>query len=185
MKYNPDIIKTDRKTVSLEVRPDGKVTVRAPRHMTYREIEKFVEEKSPWIEKAIAKYSQVSQEDVVPYTAEEIAEMTARAKQIIPPRVEYWSKLIGVTYEKITIRHPKTRWGSCSSKGTLSFNCLLTEMSEDVMDSVIVHELCHRKEMNHSKRFYAEILRVMPDYYEKEKWLKQNGMNYMRKIRKD
>ena len=185
MKYNPDIIKTDRKTVSLEVRPDGKVTVRAPKRMTYREIEKFIEEKSPWIEKTIAKYSRISSEEIVPYSVAEIDAMTELAKKIIPPRVNHWAAKVGVTYERITIRHPKTRWGSCSSKGSLSFNCLLTQMPEDVMDSVIVHELCHRKEMNHSKKFYDEILRVMPDYFEKDKWLKQNGIFYMRKIPKN
>ena len=65
--------------------------------------------------------------------------------------------------------------GSCSSKGNLNFNCLLMLAPPKVLDSVVVHELCHRKEMNHSKRFYAEVLRVFPDYWAQDKWLKENG----------
>ncbi len=184
MKFNPDIIKSDRRTVSVEVRPDGKVTLRVPKRMTYREIEKLVEEKSPWIEKTIAKYNSALEGEIVPYTDEELKEMTAIAKQIIPPRVEYYAKLMGVTYGKITVRHPKTRWGSCTSKGNLSFNCLLTQVPPEILDSVVVHELSHRREMNHSERFYAQILKVMPDYHKRDRWLRQNGMKLMARIRK-
>ena len=184
MKFNPDIIKSDRRTVSIEVRPDGKVTLHVPKRMTYREIEKLIEEKSPWIEKTIAKYNSVLGDEIVPYTDEELDEMTAIAKQIIPPRVEYYAKLMNVTYCKITIRHPKTRWGSCTSKGNLSFNCLLTQVPPEILDSVVVHELSHRREMNHSERFYAQILNVMPDYHERDRWLRQNGMKLMARIRK-
>lgn len=184
MKFNPDIIKSDRRTVSIEVRPDGKVTLHVPKRMTYREIEKLIEEKSPWIEKTIAKYNSALGDEIVPYTDEELDEMTAIAKRIIPPRVEYYAKLMGVTYGKITIRHPKTRWGSCTSKGNLSFNCLLTQVPPEILDSVVVHELSHRREMNHSERFYAQILNVMPDYHERDRWLRQNGMKLMARIRK-
>ena len=166
------------------MRPDGKVTLHVPKRMTYREIEKLIEEKSPWIEKTIAKYNSALGDEIVPYTDEELDEMTAIAKQIIPPRVEYYAKLMDVTYGKITIRHPKTRWGSCTSKGNLSFNCLLTQVPPEILDSVVVHELSHRREMNHSERFYAQILNVMPDYHERDRWLRQNGMKLMARIRK-
>ena len=63
-----------------------------------------------------------------------------------------------------------------------SFSCLLTQMPPEILDSVVVHELSHRKHMNHSKEFYAEILRVMPDYYERERWLKKNGVYYSRRL---
>ena len=183
MKYNPDIIKSDRKTISIEVRPDGKVTLRVPKRMAYREIEKFVNEKSAWIEKTLAKCRTAENDETVPFTDEEMQEMTEKARAIIPGRVEYYSKLIGVTYNNVSIKTPKTRWGSCSSKGNLNFSALLSLFPQDVMDSVIIHELCHRKEMNHSARFYDEILKIMPDYREKELWLKKNGMKYLSRLK--
>ncbi|MBR4241372.1 MAG: M48 family metallopeptidase, partial [Eubacterium sp.] len=75
-----------------------------------------------------------------------------------------------------------TKWGSCSSKGNLNFNCLLMLTPPEVIDSVVVHELCHRKEMNHSKRFYDEVLRVYPDYKKWNKWLKDNGSAIMNRM---
>ena len=66
-------------------------------------------------------------------------------------------------------------WGSCTAKGNLNFNCLLMLTPPEVLDSIVVHELCHRKHMNHSAEFYAEVLRVYPDYRKWEKWLKENG----------
>lgn len=90
-------------------------------------------------------------------------------------RVEYFAKVIGVTYGKITIRNQKTRWGSCSSKGNLNFNCLLMLAPSEVLDYVVVHELCHRKQMNHSKAFWLEVEKVLPNYKEVRKWLKEEG----------
>ncbi|HAN50208.1 MAG TPA: metal-dependent hydrolase, partial [Lachnospiraceae bacterium] len=84
-------------------------------------------------------------------------------------------KSMGVDYGRITIRHQKTRWGSCSGKGNLNFNCLLMLTPPEVQEYVIVHELCHRKEMNHSYRFWAEVEDVLPDYRVQEQWLKTNG----------
>ena len=83
--------------------------------------------------------------------------------------------LVGVSYGGITIRAQKTRWGSCSSKGNLNFNCLLLLAPAEVLDYVVVHELCHRREMNHSPKFWAEVERVLPDYDARRKWLKENG----------
>ena len=101
--------------------------------------------------------------------------MADRAAAIIPPRVRHYAALLGVTYGRITIRNQKTRWGSCTSDGNLNFNCLLVETPPEVLDSVVVHELCHRIHQNHSKAFYAEIARVFPDYDRCAKWLKENG----------
>ena len=87
----------------------------------------------------------------------------------------YYASIIGVSYGKVTIRKQKTRWGSCSARGDLNFNCLLMLTPPEVIDSVVVHELCHRKEMNHSRKFYGEVLRAFPDYRKWDKWLKDNG----------
>ena len=101
--------------------------------------------------------------------------MTEEAKKMIPPLVEKYAALMGVTYGRVTIRHQKSRWGSCSSKGNLNFNCLLMLTPPECVEYVVIHELCHRKHMNHSAFFWAEVKRVMPDYAIWEKWLRTKG----------
>ena len=115
-------------------------------------------------------------------TRQEIEALAREAARVIPERVAYFAPKVGVTYGRITIRNQRSRWGSCSSKGNLNFNCLLMLAPPEVLDSVVVHELCHRLEMNHSKRFYAHVLRVYPDYYRDHKWLKEHGTELMRRM---
>ena len=114
-------------------------------------------------------------------TGAEIKALAERAGKVIPERAAYYAPLVGVTYGRITIRCQKTRWGSCSSKGNLNFNCLLMLAPPEVLDSVVVHELCHRLEMNHSKRFYENVLRVFPEYRKWHGWLKEHGAELMRR----
>lgn len=179
------VIKSKRKTISIQVKPH-EVTVRAPTAMKQSEIEKFVQTKRGWIEKhlkALAEKQKLLQ-NTEPYTEEEIRSFAAKAKEIIPPKVKFYADKIGVTYNRITIRCQHTRWGSCSSKGNLNFNCLLVLLPDEVIDSVVVHELCHRKQMNHSAKFYEEIEKFFPDYSRCRLWLKQNGNKYMNRIPK-
>ena len=93
----------------------------------------------------------------------------------LPERAARFAPLVGAGYGRITIRAQRTRWGSCSGKGNLNFNCLLMLAPEAVRDYVVVHELCHRKEMNHSQRFWQEVEALLPDYRTPRKWLKDNG----------
>jgi predicted metal-dependent hydrolase len=117
-----------------------------------------------------------------PFTEEELKEAAEIAKKTIPERVKYYAALIGVEYGRITIRCQRTRWGSCTSDGNLNFNCLLTMMPQEAMDCVVVHELCHRKELNHSPRFWAEVEKVLPGYKVQRKWLKDNGGAIIRRL---
>ena len=172
-----ELVRSDRKTCQIQVKADGRVIVRAPRRMSDREIERFVREKSSWIEKALEKTRRARERtvDTEPLTEEEIDRLADMALEYIPKRVEYYSEILGVEYGKITIRNQKTRWGSCSCKKNLNFNCLLMLTDKKVIDYVVVHELCHLKEMNHSDRFWAEVERVLPDYKESRASLKANG----------
>ena len=97
------------------------------------------------------------------------------ARQRITRRVEYFAPLVGVTYNRIFIKEQKTRWGSCSSLGNLNFNWKLILLDEELLDYVVVHELAHRKQMNHSPTFWVEVERVLPDYRERRRWLKNWG----------
>ena len=176
-----EVFRSMRKTLEVEVSSDGRIIVRAPARLTEAEIEDFILSKADRLEKYLRESAKRRKElsSLKPFTAEEINKMADRALKIIPERVRYYAPLIGVTYGKITIRNQKTRWGSCSAKGNLSFNCLLTAMPPEVLDSVVVHELCHLKQMNHSKDFYSEVYRVFPEYDRWTKWLKENGRDYI------
>lgn len=175
MEYQ--IIRSDRKSLGLEVRPDGQVIVRAPRRLGKAEIQKFVTEHESWIRKHLemVRERQKNRQETEKLSMEEIQSLADQALKVIPERVAYYAPKVGVDYGKITIRNQRSRWGSCSSKGNLNFNCLLMLTPPEVIDSVVVHELCHRKEMNHSARFYAEVLRVFPDYRKWNQWLKEHG----------
>lgn len=177
------IIRSARKTISIQIRPDG-IVVRAPMNMSDADIRRFIEHKWSWIEKhlAILAERQKAQESAEPFTMDELRKLADRALEVIPRRVRYYAPLIGVDYGRITIRSQRSRWGSCSGKGNLNFNCLLMLMPDDVIDSVVVHELCHRKHMNHSPQFYAEIEKVFPDYKRCHTWLKENGGIYLSRI---
>ena len=94
---------------------------------------------------------------------------------MLPEKVQQFARQMGVTYGRITVRSQRTRWGSCSAKGNLSFNCLLMLCPEEVQDYVVIHELCHRKEMNHSAAFWTEVEKHCPNYRSHRKWLKDNG----------
>ena len=105
----------------------------------------------------------------------ELKEITKKAKKIIPIKVAYFADKMGVSYGRISIRHQRTRWGSCSSEGNLNFNALLMLMPNELVDYVVVHELAHRKELNHSKRFYGVVESFLPDYKNREAQLKEVG----------
>ncbi len=98
-----------------------------------------------------------------------------KARQIFNRKAACYSRIMGVTYNRITVKEQKTRWGSCSSKHNLNFNWRLLLAPDEIQDYVIVHELAHLKEMNHSKNFYAVIESVLPDYKSRQLWLRKNG----------
>ena len=173
------VIRSNRKTVAIQVNSNLSVTVRASRSVSEKDIEEILKKKEAWISKHIEKIKEtkerVEAEPTEKLTREKVIALAEEALKVIPERVEYFAKVIGVTYGKITVRNQKTRWGSCSSKGNLNFNCLLMLAPPEVLDYVVVHELCHRKQMNHSKAFWLEVEKVLPNYKEVRKWLKEEG----------
>ncbi len=154
------LIRSNRKTIAVQIKGDGRIIVRAPLRMADRDIQRFVSSKAAWIEKHLAIIQQRQQSSEASFTMEQPHQLADAAKQDIPQRVARFAALVGVTYGRITIRAQKSRWGSCSGKGNLNFNCLLMLCPEGVRDYVVVHELCHRKELNHSPRFWAEVEKV-------------------------
>ena len=178
------VIRSKRKSIAVQIKPDGAIMVRAPKWMKERDIEGFLQEKRAWIGKhrAAMLERQALLKDAEPYTEKELQALTKQAREVIPQKVRYYAPIVGVDYGRIAIRRQHSRWGSCSSKGNLNFNCLLVLLPEEVIDYVVVHELCHRKHMNHSQQFYREVERVYPEYKRCMKWLKENGALYLERL---
>ena len=178
------VIRSARKTLQVEIRPDGEVLVRAPRHLSDNEIRRFVETKAGWIEEHTAKVKARARKaaDLERLSMDDIRRLADEAATDIPERVRRFAPVVGVQYGRITIRNQKSKWGSCSSRGNLNFNCLLMHAPPSVRDYVVVHELCHLVELNHSKRFWALVSGVLPEYRKEEQWLKTQGMLIMRRM---
>ncbi len=161
------IIKTRRKTVSLEVKRDGSVIVRVPLRMPQREIQEFIESHSSWIEhkcRLMEKRRAQSVSTGAPPVDEISGKEWEKIREAFADRVDYYCKKMDVQVGRITIRNQKTRWGSCSAKGNVNFNYQLYYMPPELMDYVIVHELAHRSHMDHSALFWEEVARYCPEY---------------------
>lgn len=170
------LIRARRKTLSIRITQEGNLEIRAPLGMPKGEIEAFLKEKAQWIEthraKVLAEYTQGQE---APLGEEEILTLAEQMRQRLPEKLNRHGASMGVTFGRVTIRCQQTRWGSCSSRGNLNFNCLLMLAPEEVLDYVVVHELAHRKQMNHSALFWQEVERECPDYKKSLRWLKDRG----------
>lgn len=170
------LIRARRKTLSIRITQEGNLEIRAPLGMPKGEIEAFLKEKAQWIEthraKVLAEYAQGQE---APLGEEEILTLAEQMRQRLPEKLNRHAASMGVTFGRVTIRCQQTRWGSCSSRGNLNFNCLLMLAPEEVLDYVVVHELAHRKQMNHSALFWQEVARECPDYKKPLRWLKDRG----------
>ena len=168
------IRRSSRRSLSVEIKKDGSIIVRAPFTCSDDEIRRFLLRHQKWILQKKALIAQAQKNRIVITSQMRLAGIQ-KARAVFPAKAALYAKRMGVTYGRITIREQKTRWGSCSSKGNLNFNCLLMLCPREVIDSVVVHELAHRIEMNHSGRFYEIVLHAFPDYWTCDSWLKENG----------
>ena len=177
MEFEYTLIKSKRKTISLEMRPDGSLVVLAPNRTSKREADAFVKKHEKWIESHRKKMDErrAQTQNVQRRTDAELKALARLAKKVIPERVEFYAKQMNAQYGRITLRCQKTRWGSCSTKKNLNFNILLMLTPIEVLDSVVVHELCHLFEMNHGERFYQRVYAVYPEYDKWNRWLKEHG----------
>ncbi len=186
-----------RRTVSIQIGAGGKMTVRCPYYMGKWIVDGFLREKQDWIYKhymeAVRKAELDGSFDVddsgnagfddgdsrSPIHTNEDPDLIKKhkkyARKIFEAKVAYYQQFTGGNYTSITVRDQKTRWGSCSGRGTLSFNWRLILAPPEILDYVVVHELCHLTHMNHSKDFWNLVGSVIPDYKIRRKWLKENG----------
>ncbi|MEE0980838.1 MAG: SprT family zinc-dependent metalloprotease [Acutalibacteraceae bacterium] len=170
------IIRSKRKTLSLEVKENGEVVLRAPFWCSGKTIDAFVNEKIDWLKSALERQKKIS-ENKVQLDDKRIAELKRSAKILLPERVNYYSKIMGVEPTGIKITSAQKRFGSCSTKNSICFSYLLMLYPQEAIDYVVVHELAHIRFHNHSKDFYGFIESVLPDYRNREKLLKGFFMN--------
>ena len=175
--FTYELIRAKRRSMSLKVDLDGTITVRAPYRTPVQTADWFVEGHRDWIEVRLRAGARIMAERPS-YTDRERAEGRKQAAEAIKARCRYYAPVMGVSYGTVTIREQKTRWGSCSAKGNLNFNWKLVLMPPEILDYVVVHELAHRIQMNHSAAFWAEVGKILPDYKERRQWLKVNGQKY-------
>ena len=167
------LVRSSRKTIAIHITPAGEVELRCPWRCSKREAEAFLVSKQDWIRKHLQTIA--AREHLPVLTEEALRSLAQEAAKVLPDSVQFFAERMGVTYGRITIRNQRTRWGSCSAKGNLNFNCLLMLCPQKVRDYVVIHELCHRKHLNHSADFWAEVEKNCPDYRIHRKWLKDNG----------
>ena len=176
------LVRSSRKTLAVQIRADGTVIARAPLRMPKDRILYFLSEKASWIRMQQGRMQErenMRQQARIHLDAAQEKELRERAKSVLAQRTAYFARQIGVTYGKITVRDQKTRWGSCSQTGNLNFNFRLILAPPEVLDYVVVHELCHRRQMNHSAQFWQEVAQVLPDYRKRKAWLTENGWRLM------
>lgn len=169
MEYT--LIYEKRKTLSLKVTEDLTVVVKAPKGISKAKTDRFVTAHAAWIEKTAARQKKRTETENT-LTDTRIAELRTCAAEVLPKRVEYYAKQMGVQPTGVKITSAKTRFGSCNGKNSLCFSWRLMLYPPEAVDYVVVHELAHIKEKNHSPAFYAVIAAVLPDYKRREQLLK-------------
>ena len=142
------LVRSSRKTLAVQIRTDGTVIARAPLRMPKDRILCFLSEKASWIRMQRGRMQErenMRQQARIHLDAAQEKELRERAKSVLAQRTAYFARQVGVTYGRITVRDQKTRWGSCSQTGNLNFNFRLILAPLEVLDYVVVHELCHRR----------------------------------------
>ena len=177
--FSYDIVYSRRKSIAIQITREAGVKVRAPYGCPRSAIEAFLSEKQQWIMTHLETARKAASVPRREFSDAERRRYVELARDIFTRKTEWFARIMGVTYGRIAIREQKTRWGSCSSKGNLNFNWLLILAPPEVLDYVVVHELCHRRQMNHSQAFWKEVEKILPDYRERQKWLKDNGWRLM------
>ena len=173
------VIRSARKSLGLEVRDANTVLARIPTRVSDRELKAFVENHRSWIlEKTAVMAEREEKRKSTPAPPPELLSKTDRMKiQLkIGKRVRHYCEAMGVTVGYVTVKDQKTRWGSCSAKGNVNFNYQLAFLPDELLDYVVIHELAHRRHMNHSRAFWAEVEKYCPDYLERREQLKEYSL---------
>lgn len=176
--YDTDVAYTIRssqraKKVRLTAYGDVGLVVTMPRAMPLKNAEQFIRQKAQWIIKTLDFFRQ--QTVIVPPRERGMTGREAReqARVLIQGRVEYFNKIFNFPHNRLFIKAHKRKWGSCSRRKNLNFNYRLLFLPQELADYIIVHELCHLREMNHSRKFWGLVEKTLPDWRERQKQLRK------------
>lgn len=171
-KFNYKTIRSARKSLSVEINQELEIIVRAPMRVKNERIEEFISQHESWIEKHLEIQKNRQKNRLPEPNDEEIKTLKADAKRILPRKVALYAAIMGVEPKSVRITSAKKRLGSCSGDNRLNFSYRLLMYDDDVIDYVVIHELAHIREHNHSKRFYEVVKEFCPDYKRIEKKFK-------------
>ncbi|MDD5382874.1 MAG: DUF45 domain-containing protein [Candidatus Margulisbacteria bacterium] len=159
--------------MALIITAEANLVIRAPLHLPDEAIDRFIEQKKKWIERQMARLTARPRPIVL--TEEERAGWVLIAREKIVERCRYFSELTGYRPVAVKITSARSRWGSCGAKGSINFSWRLAMSPPQVIDYVVVHELVHLVEPNHSPNFWRRVAEVIPDHKLHRRWLRENG----------
>lgn len=162
----------------LAVYCDGSVIVTTPFGVQQSIIEKFLADKKQWVTDKINFFKSIDSKAIRTFSEEDYLEHKDEALALVRARVRAYNKIYSLSFNNICIKNQKTRWGSCSNKKNININYKIIFLSKKHQDYIIVHEMCHLKEFNHSRKFWALIGRALPDYLEIKKELRNHELFY-------
>lgn len=156
---------------------DGSVVVTTPHDLQESIAERFIREKTGWLFSKLAFFKQFEGRPLARYSHDDYLRYRDGALTLVQKKVRHFSDQLGYRYNKINIKNQKTCWGSCSRKANLNFNYKIIFLPERIQNYIIMHELCHLKEFNHSKRFWKLVANSFPDYQEIKSELRKHSMS--------
>lgn len=181
-------IKLGKKNISYELRlsprarhlrlaiyGDGTLVVTAPAKMPFSDVEKFIVKKTKWVLAKLEYFKKHPRLIKKRGSKKDYLDNKDKALELVSKRLEYFNKFYGLKYKKVSIKNQKTRWGSCSRRGNLNFNYKIIFLSAPLFDYVVVHELCHLAQLNHSPSFWREVAKTLPDYLSLRRELRKIG----------
>lgn len=178
-KFAYTLCKSKRtRRMRLAVYCDGSIVVTTPFDLQATIVEQFIREKSQWLFSKLVFFKQFQGKAISQYSRADYLRYKDEAYKLAVERVDYFNRVYKFNFNLINIKNQKTRWGSCSQKGNLNFNYKIALMPERLADYIIIHELCHLKEFNHSKKFWQLVAQALPDYSRIREELKRDGVNF-------
>jgi len=162
----------------LAVYCDGSVVITSPFGVEKSIVEKFLADKKQWAWDKILFFNSVDSKAIRTFSHKDYLQNKDKTLTLVNERVKFYNKIYGFYFNQIFIKNQKTRWGSCSSKKNLNLNYKIIFLPEKHRDYIIVHEMCHLKELNHSRNFWALVERALPNYLEIKKELRNHELFY-------